>query len=112
MAVPEGTEVGSAPGADLAISADGSTLAVVRDPQVALLDPERLTVEAVIEENEGIGGLMLSPTGGMLAYQVDNALVVRSLAEPDAAGLRLSGPEAGSTGSASAPTGNALQQGG
>ena len=109
MAVPEGREIKSAPGmGEIALTPDGSTLVVVRDRHIALLDPERLTVTAVIEENEGISELMLSPTGGMLGYEVDNALVVRSLAEPDAPGLRLSGPEAGLNGIGFSPDGRTL----
>ena len=65
-------------------------------------------MKSVIEENEGIGELMLSPTGGKLGYEVDNALVVRSLAEPDAPGLRLSGPEAGLNGIGFSPDGRTL----
>ena len=99
----------SAPNIDeIALSTDGSTLAAVRGREIALLDPEQLTVKSVIEENESIGGLMLSPRGGKLGYEVDDALVVRSLSEPDAAGLRLSGPEGGLNGIGFSPDGRTL----
>ena len=56
-----------------------------------MLDPERLTVKSVIEEDAGIGELMFSPTGEQLGYEAgDDTLVVRSLADPDASGVRLS----------------------
>jgi WD40 repeat protein len=92
---------------EIALSADGATLAAVRGRQIVLLDPERLTVKSVIEENEGIGGLMFSPRGEKLGYEVDNALVVRSLAEPEA-GVRISGPEAGLSGIGFSPDGRTL----
>ncbi|KAB7745695.1 hypothetical protein GA707_07275 [Nostocoides sp. F2B08] len=82
----------------IALTADGSVLVGVRGRQIALLDPELLTVTSVIEENEDIDGLMLSPRGGMLGYGVDGALVVRSLTDPDQGGLRLTGAESGGIG--------------
>ena len=69
--VAAGREIRSAPSTgEIALSPDGSTLAVVRERQVALLDPERLTVKSVIEEDEGIGELTFSPTGEQLGYEV------------------------------------------
>ena len=75
----------------MALSPDGSTLAVVRTRQIALLDPERLTVKSVIEEEGAVDGLMFSPKGEHLGYEVNNGLVVRALADPDDAGVHLSG---------------------
>ena len=90
--VAAGREMRSAPSAgELALSPDGATLAVVRERQIALLDPERLTVTSVIEEDAGVGELMFSPTGEKLGYEAgDDTLVVRSLADPDASTVRLS----------------------
>jgi WD40 repeat protein len=104
-----GRVIRSAPGIqEIALSADGSTLAAVRGREVALLDAERLTLKSAIEEDGDIDELMLSVRGGKLGYTVDNTLVVRSLAEPDAAGLRISGPEAGLTGIGFSPDGRTL----
>ena len=71
---------------EIALSPDGATLAAVRGQQIALLDPERLTVMSVIGEDGAIDGpLTFSPKGDQLGYSVDDSLVVRSLADPDAA---------------------------
>jgi DNA-binding SARP family transcriptional activator/WD40 repeat protein len=107
--VTAGREIRSAPGGgDAALSPDGSTLAVVRGSQIALLDPERLTVKSVIEEEAGIGELMFSPTGEKLGYEAgDDTLVVRSLADPDASGVRLS-PKRGPGGIGFSPDGRTL----
>ena len=86
-----GREIGSTPGTgQLALTPDGSTLAVARDRQIALLDPARLTVRSVIEESGSIGEFILSPTGEQLGYEVgEDTLVVRSLADPQATRVRL-----------------------
>ncbi|MEO6413911.1 MAG: BTAD domain-containing putative transcriptional regulator, partial [Pedococcus sp.] len=107
--VAAGREILSAPGTgEIALSPDGSTLAVVRGQQVALLDPVRLTVKSVIEEDAGIGELMFSPTGEQLGYEVgEDTLVVRSLADPDASGVRLS-PKVGPGGIGFSPDGRTL----
>ena len=107
--VGTGHLVRSAPSSGvMALSPDGSTLAVVRTRQIALLDPERLTVKSVIEEEGAVDGLMFSPTGEQLGYEVSNALVVRSLADPDDAGVRLSGPGGGLSGIGFSPDGQTL----
>ena len=107
--VAEGREIRSARSAgDIALSPDGSTLAVARERQVALLDPERLTVKSVFEEDEGIGELTFSPMGEQLGYEAgEDTLVVRSLADPDAPGLRLS-PKRGPGGIGFSPDGRTL----
>ena len=90
--VASGRQLRSAPSSGgMALSPDGSTLAVVRTRQIALLDPERLTVKSVIEEDGAVDGLMFSPKGEHLGYEVSNGLVVRALADPDDAGVHLSG---------------------
>jgi hypothetical protein len=75
---------------------------LVQGVRIAVLGP--LEVDA----DENIGGLMLSVRGGKLGYDVDDGLVVRSLAEPDAAEVRLSGPEAGLSGIGFSPDGRTL----
>ena len=107
--VAEGREIRSAPsGGDIALSPDGSTLAVARERQVALLDPERLTVKSVFEEDAVIGELTFSPTGKELGYEAgDDTVVVRSLADPNAPGLRLS-PKRGPGGIGFSPDGRTL----
>ena len=95
--VASGREIQSAPGfGEIALSPDGSTLAVVRERQVALLEPERLTVKSVIDEDADIGGARCSRrrASGWATRSVDDTLVVRSLADPDAPAIRLS-PKAG-----------------
>ena len=73
----------------VALTPDGTSLAVTRDRTIALLDPEQLSVQRVIEENGAIGGdLAISATGDTIGYAVDGVLVVRSLSDPDAAGVR------------------------
>ena len=91
--VGTGHEIASAPQAgDIALSRDGATLAVARGRQLALLEPERLTVKSVIEEDGTVGGpLMFSPKGDQLAYSLDGTLVVRTLADAGPAGVRLGG---------------------
>ncbi len=90
--VTAGRETRSEPAGDTALSPDGSTLAAGRGRQIALLDPDRLTVKSVIEEDGTVGGPMaFSPQGDQLGYSVDDILVVRSLAEPGPAGIRLDG---------------------
>lgn len=107
--VAAGRQIRSAPIAgNIALSPDGSTLAVVRERQLALLDPERLTVRSVIEEDAGVGELTFSPTGEQLGYEVgEDTLVVRSLADPDASGVRLS-PKRGPGGIGFSPDGRTL----
>ncbi|WP_345201531.1 BTAD domain-containing putative transcriptional regulator [Fodinibacter luteus] len=95
----------SAPAGAIALSADGSTLVAVRGREIALLDPERLTVKSTIQEDGGIDGLVLSPRADKVGYTVDDTLVVRSLADPDAAPSRLSGAEAGFNGIGFSPDG-------
>ena len=73
----------------LALTKDGRSLAVSRGPQIALLDPEGLSEQAVLSEDRGIGGdLAVSPTGDRIGYAADGSFVVRTLDEPDAAGVR------------------------
>ena len=107
--VAAGREITSASSAgDLALSPDGSTLAVARERQVAMLDPERLTVKSVIEEDAVIGELTFSPTGEQLGYEVgEDTLVVRSLADPGEPGVRLS-PKRGPGGVGFSPDGRTL----
>ena len=82
----------SQPAGDSALSPDGSTLAASRGRQIVMLDPDRLTVKSVIEEDGIVGEPMaFSPKGDRLGYSVDGILVVRSLAEPGPAGIRLDG---------------------
>jgi WD40 repeat protein/DNA-binding SARP family transcriptional activator len=82
----------SQPAGDIALSPDGSTLAAGRGRQIVMLHPDRLTVKSVIEEDGTVGGPMaFSPNGDRLGYSVDGILVVRSLAEPGPAGIRLDG---------------------
>ena len=92
--VSKGREVGSAPVTDellLALTPDGKKLAVQRDTDVALLDPQSLSVTSVLA-NEGIpeGDFVVSADGTMIAYAVDGILLVRPLADPETAGTRLS----------------------
>ena len=107
--VAAGRALRSAPSAgDIALSPDGSTLAVARERQVALLDPERLTVKSATEEDAVIGELMFSPTGEQLGYEVgEDTLVVRSLADPDEPGVRI-GPKAGGGSTGFSPDGRTL----
>ena len=108
--VASGRLVRSAPSTGgIALSPDGSTLAVTRANQVALLDPERLTVKSVIEEDGVVeGSPIFSPKGDQLGYSVENALVVRSHADPDAAAVRLGGPESNRDGIGFSPDGRTL----
>ncbi|MEO7422846.1 MAG: BTAD domain-containing putative transcriptional regulator [Ornithinibacter sp.] len=73
----------------LALTKDGKSLAVTRGAEIALLDPEHLSEQSVLSEEQGIGGdLAISPTGDRIGYAVDGTLVVRALGDPDAAGVR------------------------
>ena len=91
-----GRSIRSAPSlSGTALSHDGLTLAVVRDRQIALLDAGSLTVKSVLEVESGADGLFFSPSGGQLGYTVEDAVVVRSVADPDAAEVRLGMPEGG-----------------
>ena len=73
----------------LALAPDGTSLAVARGNTIALLDPEQLSVQRVIEEDGPIDGdLVFSATGDQIGYGVDGMLVVRALSDPDAAGIR------------------------
>jgi len=88
--VRKGREVESAPVTDellLALTPDGKKLAVLRDPNVALLDPQTLSVTSVLA-NEGhvSGDFVVSADGNMIAYAVDDTLLVRPLADPESAG--------------------------
>jgi DNA-binding SARP family transcriptional activator/WD40 repeat protein len=104
-----GRVIRSAPGVhELALSGDGSTLAAVRDREVALLDPERLTVRSVIEEDGIIEELVVSPTGEKVGYAVDGALVVRTLAEPETEAVRLVGSDGGAGAIGFSPDGRTL----
>ncbi|MFW5471631.1 BTAD domain-containing putative transcriptional regulator [Knoellia sp. CPCC 206435] len=94
VSVPGGRKIASAPAtSDLTLSPDGATVGVVRGSQIALLDPERLTVKSVIDEDGGVDGIRFSPKGDKLGYSVDTTLVVRSIADPDAPGIRLTGSQ-------------------
>ncbi|HET7819941.1 MAG TPA: BTAD domain-containing putative transcriptional regulator [Ornithinibacter sp.] len=88
-----GREVGSTPvaGPTLALSPDGTTLLVNRGRQVALLDPKRLTVRSVIDENGGIGKIEFSPRGDLFGYTVDGTVVVRRLSDPATEVARFAG---------------------
>ncbi|HET7276674.1 MAG TPA: BTAD domain-containing putative transcriptional regulator [Dermatophilaceae bacterium] len=63
----------------LALSPNGSTLAVVRDTQVALLDPTRLTVKEVLDEGGEVSDVGFSANGNQLTYAVDGTAVARPL---------------------------------
>ncbi len=107
--VASGRVVRSAPNTgEIELSPDGATLAVVGGRQIALLDSERLTVKSVIDEDGDVDGLVFSPKGDRLGYSVDDSLVVRSLADPDAAGLRTDDPEAAGTAMGFSPDGRTL----
>ena len=60
--VASGRVVRSAPHTgEVTLSPDGATLAAVKGPQIALLDPERLTVKSTIDEDGDVDGLVFSP---------------------------------------------------
>ncbi len=86
------SEVRSAPISDpylVALTPDGTSLAVNRGNTITLLDPQQLSVKRVIEEDGPIGGdLAFSAKGDKIGYGVDGMLVVRALSDPDAAGVR------------------------
>ena len=87
-----GSEVGSAPitgQLTLALSPDGTTLLVNRGQQVALLDPQRMTVRSVLDEDGGIGPIEYSPSGEVFGYLVDDTLVVRRSDHPSAEYARI-----------------------
>jgi DNA-binding SARP family transcriptional activator/WD40 repeat protein/energy-coupling factor transporter ATP-binding protein EcfA2 len=88
-----GREVGTIPvtGSTLALSPDGTTLLVNRGRQVALLDPKRLTVRSVLDENGGIGKIEFSPRGDLFGYTVDGSVVVRRLSDPATEVARFAG---------------------
>ena len=90
--VSKGREVGSAPVGDevfLALTPDGKKLAVQRDTDVALLDPQSLSVTSVLANDGVVGGdFVVSADGNMIAYAVDGTLLVRPLADPETAGTR------------------------
>ncbi len=91
----------------VALTPDGTSLAVTRDRTIALLDPEQLSVQRVIAENGAIGGdLAISATGDQIGYAVDGVLVVRALSDPDAGGVRYP------LGDTVAPSGIAFSPGG
>ena len=72
-----GRQVGSAPGSGaLALSPDGSTLAVNRGNQVAMLDPSSLTERSVLDEGGPVNGVVYSPKGDLLCYLAGETLVV------------------------------------
>ncbi|WP_161988528.1 BTAD domain-containing putative transcriptional regulator [Pedococcus bigeumensis] len=99
--VGSGREVGRAAIAGqetFALSPDGTTLLVNRGQQVALLDPKRLTVTSVIDEDGGIGPIEFSPRGDLFGYTVDDALVVRRLKDPATEYARFAGAGGGDVG--------------
>ena len=88
--VSSGREVGSAPVSDdgmLALTPDGKNLAVARGTEVALLEPQNLSVATVLENEDVVGGrIVVSADGDMIAYAVNGTLIVRPLAHPHIAG--------------------------
>ncbi len=91
----------------LTLTDDGKSLAVTRGGAIALLDPESMSVQATVSEDQGIGGdLAISSKGDRIGYAVDGTLVVRALGDPDAAGVRFpSGDRLDPSGIAFAPDG-------
>jgi DNA-binding SARP family transcriptional activator/WD40 repeat protein/energy-coupling factor transporter ATP-binding protein EcfA2 len=79
------------PQGGLVLSPDGSTLAVNRGTQVALLDPDTLTVRSVIDEAGTVDAVSFSPRGEKLGYAVADTLVVSSVNDPAGVGVRLDG---------------------
>jgi WD40 repeat protein len=89
--VATGRQVGfTSANGSFALSPDGSTLAVNRGNQLALLDPGRLTVKSVIEEAGQVDAVAFSPKGDLLGYIVGDALVVSPM-DDAAGGIRLDG---------------------
>ena len=85
VAVDGGKELGSTPVSDdtlLALTPDGSALAVARDQRVAMLDATRLTVTSTFESEGTVGGdFVFSGSGDTLGYAVDDTLVVRPVGD-------------------------------
>jgi DNA-binding SARP family transcriptional activator/WD40 repeat protein len=91
----------------LELTKDGESLAVTRGREITLFDPQHLSVQTVLSEEQGIGGdLAISPGGDRIGYAVDGTFVVRALDDPDAAGVRFpTGDRLDPSGIAFAPDG-------